>query len=201
VQDVVPVFDLLAIAAVLALVVFVLRIAYLSLRGRLPQAGKLATRVAYCAAAYVAVSISVSAARPERSIGLGERWCFDDWCISVDRVSRQAAGADLIYTLDLQTYNAARRPQAALYPWMFVRDAQDRHFGPDGREWVGAVESSIPPHESLRFSVAFHVPADARQLSFVTNHGSGAPCTPLPSVLIIGQGGCLFHKYNSIHLE
>jgi hypothetical protein len=200
-QDVVPLFDLLSIVAVLAAAVTALRIVSLLIRRRRPQAARVATRWAYCSAVYVAVSIGVSAMRTEHSIGLGERWCFDDWCISVDRVSRRAAGVDLIYTLDLQAHNAARRPQAALHPWMFVRDVQGRHFAPDGRAWVAAVESPIPPYESHPFTVEFHVPADAHQLAFVTNHGSGTPCALVPAVLIIGQGRCLFHKYNSIRLE
>jgi hypothetical protein len=70
----------------------------------------------------------------------------------------------------------------------------DRHFAPDGNAWIADVEASIPPHESHRFDVAFHVPSDARQLAFVTNHGSGTPCTLLPSIFIIGQGRCLSHK-------
>ena len=40
-----------------------------------------------------------------------------------------------------------------------------------------------------------------RRFASVTNHGSGTPCALLPAVLIIGQGRCLFHRYNSIRLE
>jgi len=200
-QDVIPLFDLLAIAAVLASAVTALRVAYLLIRRRLPQVRKLARRWAICAFVYLCVSLAVSAARPQRSIGVGERWCFDDWCLSVDGVHRQPSGGDVVYLLNLQAYNAARRPQRALYPWMFLRDVADRHFAPDGNRWIADVEASIAPHESHRFDVAFHVPADARQVAFVTNHGSGNPCALLPSILIVGQGRCLFHKYDSIRLE
>ena len=200
-QDVIPLFDLLVILAVLASAVTAVRIAYLLIRRRPTQAGTVARRWAICAFVYVSVSLTVSAARPQRSIGVGDRWCFDDWCLSVDRVRRQPSGAEVVYVLNLQAYNTARRAQRALHPWMFLRDATDRHFAPDGNEWIADVEASIPPHESHRFDVMFHVPADARQLAFVTNHGSGTPCMLLPSILIIGQGRCLFHKYDSIRLE
>ena len=200
-QDVIPLFDLLAILAVLASAGTAGRIGYLLIRRRSAQARKAATRWAICAFVYAAVSVTVSAARPQRSIGVGERWCFDDWCLSVDGVQREPSGGDVVYRLNLQAYNAAGRPQRALYPWMFLRDAADRHFSPDGNRWIEDVEASIAPHESHRFDVAFHVAADARRLAVVTNHGSGKPCMLLPSILIIGQGRCLFHKYDSIRLE
>ena len=200
-QDVIPLFDLLMILAVLTSAGTAVRIVYLVIRWRLAQARKVATRWAICAVVYLSASLTVSAARPQRSIGVGERWCFDDWCLSVDSVRRQPSGADAVYLLKLQAYNAAARPQRALHPWMFLRDAADRHFSPDGSRWITDVEASIAPHESHRFDVGFHVPADARQVAFVTNHGSGMPCTLLPSLLILGQGRCLFHKYDSIRLE
>jgi hypothetical protein len=200
-QDVVPLFDLLAILAVLTSAGTAVRIAYLLIRRRPSQAGKTGKRWAIGALVYLCASLIVSAARPQRSIGVGDRWCFDDWCLSVDRVGRQPSGAEAVYVLNLQAYNAARRPQRALYPWMFLRDAAGRHFAPDGRAWIADVEASIPPHESHRFDVAFHLPADARQLAFVTNHGFGTPCALLPSILIIGQGRCLFRKYDSIRLD
>lgn len=200
-QDVVPLFDLLAILAVLTSAGTALRIAYLLIRRRSAQARTVATRWAIGAFVYVSASLTVSALRPQRSIGVGERWCFDDWCLSVDNVRRQPSGGDVVYLLNLQAFNEARRPQRALYPWMFLRDAADRHFVPDGSRWIADVEASIAPHGSHRFDVAFHVPADARQVALVTNHGSGRPCSLLPSILIIGQGRCLFHKYDSIRLD
>jgi len=200
-QDVIPLFDLLVILAVLASAGTAARIAYLLIRRRSAQAAKVAKRWGIATLVYVSVSLTVSAARPQRSIGVGDRWCFDDWCVSVESVRRQPSGGEMVYLLNLRAYNAAGRPQRALYPWMFLRDAADRHFAPDGNTWIADVEASIPPHESHRFDVAFHVPSDARQLAFVTNHGSGTPCMLLPSILIIGQGRCLFHKYDSIRLE
>jgi hypothetical protein len=200
-QDVIPLFDLLVILAVLASAGTAARIAYLLIRRRSAQARHVATRWAICTFLYVSVSLTVSAARPQRSIGVGDRWCFDDWCVSVDSVRRQPSGGQVMYLLNLRAYNAAGRAQRALYPWMFLRDEADRHFAPDGNRWISDVEASIPPHESHQFDVAFHVPSDARQLAFVTNHGSGKPCSLLPSILVIGQGRCLFHKYDSIRLE
>ena len=84
---------------------------------------------------------------------------------------------------------------------MFVRDAEGRQYPPATKDWVASVEASIGSHEAHRFSVDFLVSADARQLGFVTNHGSGTPCNLLPALVFISQGGCLFGKFDSIRLH
>ena len=196
-----PLPDLIAVLAVLASAATWLRVVYLLLRRRHEHAGRICLRWTVCAGVYLALSLAISALRPERSIGLGDRWCFDDWCVSVDHVTRSPANTDAVYTLELQTYNEARRPQAVRYPWMFVRDQQGRRYEPQTPDWIVQVESRIPPQQSKRFSVTFRVPADARRLTFVTGHGSGTPCLLATSVLLIGEGGCLFQKYDSIRLE
>jgi hypothetical protein len=200
-QAVNPLVDLTAILAILASAAATVRIAYLLMRGRRMQARRVLTRSAFVAAGYVVVSLGASAVRPERSISLGERWCFDEWCVSVDGVTHHDASGGTVYTLDLQTYNAGRRPQRALYPWMFLRDDNGRQFQPTTKDWVNSVEASVAPHGSNRFPIDFLVPGDAGKLGFSTNHGSGAPCNFLAAVVFIGQGGCLFNKYDSIRLQ
>jgi len=82
-QAVNPLVDLTAILATLASAAATVRIAYLLMRGRRVQARRVLTRSAFVAVGYLVVSLGASAVRPERSISLGERWCFDEWCVSV----------------------------------------------------------------------------------------------------------------------
>ena len=161
-QDVIPLFDLLVILAVLASAGTAARIAYLLIRRRSAQAGKVAKRWGISTVVYISVSLMVSAARPQRSIGVGDRWCFDDWCVSVDRVRRQPSGGDVVYLLSLQAYNAAGRPQRALYPWMFLRDAAD----PQDASWFTSTPSAREREDGqstfgVRRSVARTVPRSA----------------------------------------
>ena len=199
-QAVNPLVDLAAILAVLATAATTLRMIYLLMRVGRPQAKRVLTRWGISAVAYLAISLSASALRPERSIGLGERWCFDEWCVSVDRVTSRSVTGGTMYTLELHTYNDGRRPQRALYPWMFIRDADGHRYQPSTTDWVASVETSIGSHESHRFPVDFLVSASSRQLAFVTNHGSGTPCNFLSALVFISQGGCLFGKFDSIRL-
>jgi hypothetical protein len=200
-QAVNPLVDLIAILAVVLSAGTVLRMLYLLLRGRRPDVLRVLIRLSWCVLAYVAVSLATSAIRPARSIGQEERWCFDDWCVSVDRVTRRPAAGGTIYTLDLQTYNAGSRPQRALYPWVFVRDAGGQQYRSTTKEWETAMAGTIAPHESNHFSLDFLLPPGVRAVGFSTNHGGGAPCRLVPSLLFVSQGGCLFHKYDSIHLQ
>ncbi|HTM04851.1 MAG TPA: hypothetical protein VL173_15175 [Vicinamibacterales bacterium] len=199
-QAVTPLFDLLAMGSVAATAIAILRVAYLFVRGRWPQGQRTLKHWGIGAAAYCTLAILIGAARPERSIGLGQRWCFDDWCVSVDRVSRRSAATDTLVTLDLEAYNNGGRTQRALYPWMFLRDDQGHRFEPDGTAWIADAEAPVAPHESSRFSVTFHVPMAARELDFVTGHGSGKPCRMVAALLLAGDSRCLFNKYDSIRL-
>src|SRR5678816_1600771 len=96
-QSVNPLVDLAAILAVLGTAATTLRMIYLLMRGRRPQARRVLARWGISALAYLMVSLSASALRPERSIGLGERWCFDEWCVSVDRVTSRNASTGTLY--------------------------------------------------------------------------------------------------------
>jgi hypothetical protein len=62
------------------------------------------------------------------------------------------------------------------------------------------VAARVPPHGVARTSMEFVVPRDARNLGLVTGHG-GTPCALLPSLLEIGQAGCLFHTPDMIRIQ
>ena len=201
VQAVTPLFDLLAILAVLATAGVLLRLGYLLIRGRRAQAIGTLKKWGIGATVYIAVALAVGAARPERSIGIGARWCFDDFCVAVDHVTRRDTPPTATYTLDVEASNTARLPEGARYPWMFVRDERGRHYLPDNKNWIPAIETRIPGHGSRRFAVDFTVPASAQHLRFVTGHGFGKPCSLVASLLMAGDSRCLFQKYDSIRLE
>jgi hypothetical protein len=201
VQAVTPLFDLFAILAVVATAATCVRLGYLLIFRRRVQALRSLKHWGVGAAAYIALALAVGAARPERSIGLGSRWCFDDFCVAVDHVTRRDALPNAIYTLDVEAYNAGRLPEGARYPWMFVRDGQGRHYLPDHTGWISEIETRIPGHASRHVAVDFTVPATAQHLAFVTGHGFGKPCSLIASLLMAGDSRCLFQKYDSIRLE
>lgn len=201
VQETPQIFTLVLLLCVLASLVTFVLVAYRALRGRRSGAMRLLSRWGACALVYLAISVAVSVARPVRVIEPGQDWCFDDWCIALAAVQQRAApgGHDIIYTTDLRIANNARLPEGAQGFWAYLRDADGRRFAPTDGAWRDDVVARVPGHGVARISMEFVVPPDVRQLGLVTGHG-GPPCSFLPSLLEIGQGGCLFHRPNMIRV-
>jgi hypothetical protein len=203
VQQTPQLFTLALVLCVLASLVTLLIAAYRLVRGRRSSALRLIGRWVICALAYLAISVAVSWTRPARVIEQGQNWCFDDWCIAVEAVRHAPSpnGTDVTYTADIRIYNDARSPEGVRGFWAYLRDEDDRRYAPAPGPWKDVVAARVPPHGFARTSMDFVVPRGARDLGFVTGHGGGTPCGLLPSLLEIGQGGCLFHKPNMIRVQ
>ena len=202
IQETPQLFTLLLILCVVASLVTFATAAYRAMRGRRSGAVRLLSRWATCVLAYLAISVVVSLARPGRIIEPDRDWCFDDWCIALEAVHQRPSpsGSDVIYTTDLRIYNGARLPEGARGFWAYLRDQNARRFAPTAGAWQDVVAARVPPHGFARTSMDFVVPQGERQLGFVTGHG-GPPCSLIPSILEIGQGGCLFHRPNMIRVR
>ncbi|HZF29456.1 MAG TPA: hypothetical protein VE907_10080 [Gammaproteobacteria bacterium] len=202
VQETPQVFMLLLLLCLLASLITFTVAAYRAIRGRRAGALTLLARWGLCAIAYLIVSAGVSVFKPTKIVALDQDWCFDDWCIAVERVT-SGPSAELgraVYTTDVRIFNAARSPEAVKGFWVYLRDELDRRYEPMPGSWVDVVTAPVAPHSSARTSIAFVVPQDVRELGLVTGHGSGTPCALVPSLLEIGQGGCLFHRPNMIRV-
>ncbi len=203
VQETPQVFTLALVVCVLSSLVTWLIAAYRVTRGRRSSALRLVARWVVGALLYLAISVAVSASRSAVIIEQGQNWCFDDWCIAVEavRTAPSPNGTDVTYTADIRLYNDARSPEGTRGFWAYVRDEDDRRYAPAPGAWKDVVAGRVPPHGFARTSMDFVVPRGARDLGFVTGHGGGAPCALLPSLLEIGQAGCLFHKPNMIRMQ
>jgi hypothetical protein len=189
------IFDLLFLAAFLASFIALIAAAYAAIRGRIPRAVAILGVWLACAAAYMTASVVVAYVAPQRVIAAGEPWCFDDWCLMVKKVQH----ADTNYNVDLLISSRAKRvTQRANGAWVYLRDENDRHYEPFEDPGEVPLDLLLQPGESITAQRRFAVPAKVRKLGLVTGHG-GPPCG-LMSLVIIGQGGCLFHKQTMIRL-
>jgi hypothetical protein len=202
-QETPQIFTLTLLLSVLASFVVFLIAAYRLIRGRRPSALRLLSRWGACAGVYLMISISVSLIRPVRIVEQGQNWCFDDWCLAVEGVRRTPSpnGRDVTFTAEIRIYNDARSPEGVRGFWAYLRDENDRRYLPTPGPWQDIVASRVQGHGFAHTSIDFVVPKDARPRGFVTGHGSGTSCGLLPSLLEIGQGGCLFHRPNMIRIE
>jgi hypothetical protein len=149
---------------------------------------------------YMAASLAVAFARPQRVLSTGEDWCFDDWCLTVDDSRTIAAGPQTAYTVDFRVFSRARRvEQRALGAWIYLIDERGRMYSAESDAAVAPLDVLLQPGESVATSRTFRVPSDAHELGLVTGHG-GSYCG-VGSILIIGQGGCLFNKPTMIRIR
>lgn len=190
------IFDLLFLAAFLASVITLIIAAVFSIRGRNEQAMRTLGHWLLCAAAYLTVSAVVAYAEPQRILNVGDPWCFDDWCLTAEKVTHTADS----YEVGMRIFSTARRvAQRAKGAWIYVIDEQGRRFPPEARADDVPLDVLLQPSESVEASRIFRIPADTHRLGLITGHG-GPYCGAM-SLLIIGGAGCLFNKPVMIRIE
>jgi hypothetical protein len=207
----VSLFDLFFLASFLGCAVAVLRIAYRLARGRLATARRAAARLTAFVACYAAVLVAVSLAAPGRTLPLGERLCFDEWCMAVAHVSRQSAigdahagGVFYVVTLEISSRSRGRR-QREINTYR-LRDGGGRTFdvSPAGqaalRQAGLAAEPAsafVDPGRSFESRLVFDVPRDAAGLGLV----KASPGWLQPGRFIIGEPASFFHRPTVMRLD
>jgi hypothetical protein len=187
------VFDLLFLAAFAVSLIALAAAAFAAIRGRVARAFSILTIWLACAAVYLGTSVAVAFFAPQRVIAAGQPWCFDDWCLTVEKVRHTNA----IYDVDLRISSRAKRvTQRAKGAWIYLRDQNDQRYDPAPAQVP--LDVLLQPGESVAATRSFRVPTSVRELGLVTGHG-GPPCSVM-SLVIIGNGGCLFHKQTMIRL-
>jgi hypothetical protein len=200
------VFDLLFIVCFLTAVVSVLRAAYYAGRRRWTSSARVLRRLGYLAAVYLAVLVAVSLLSRPTVLRMGERQCFDDWCVSVEHAVRQAraglppadvAARGVFCVVTVRVSNAARRrAQRASDAGVCLIDEKGHRYepSPPGQRALDAtglggsdLTTRLPPGGSFVRRVVFDVPTDAAGLALVVNHGR------FPGLLIIGDPHSFLH--------
>jgi hypothetical protein len=211
---VISIFDLLFIVCFLAAAISLLRAAYYACRRRWMSSARVLRRLGYGAGAYTIVLVAVSLTSSVKVLRMGERQCFDDWCISVERVARQsqigerpaaanARGAFWLVTVKVS--NAARRraQRETDVGVCLIDPAGHRYYpSPPGQMALDAtgaggqeLTTMMAPGGSFERTVVFDVPRDSTDLGLVVTHG------PFPGVLIIGDSGSFLHAPTVVRLS
>ena len=193
-------FDLLFLLAVPVSVVTLARAAFFAVRGSGARGLKILRVYAVCALIYLLAGVAVSLFKPQRVLSTNDPWCFDDWCLQVEKVTRTAAQSDNLYRVDFRIFSRARRvSQRAKGAWIYLIDDKDRRFSPDADPAAVPLDVLLQPEESVSTSRTFHVPGDAGHLGLITGHG-GPYCNAM-AFLIIGESGCRFGKPTMIRIQ
>jgi hypothetical protein len=207
-------FDLLLIACFLTAVVSLLRAAYYAGRRRWVDSARVLRRLGCLAIVYFAVLVAVSLLSRPKVLRMGERQCFDDWCVSVEHAARRSRvgqppadveARGVFYVVTVRVSNAARRrAQRAADVGVCLIDDNGHRYGPSplGQRALDAtgaggqdLTTRMPPGGSFVRRVVFDVPREAAELALVVNHGR------FPGLVIIGHPHSFLHAPTVIKLS
>jgi hypothetical protein len=192
--------DLVFLIAVLTSAVSLSIMAVSAIGGHGRRALKLLAYYSTGGILYVLLGLTVALLKPQHVLRAGDPWCFDDWCLTVEDVTRAPNQADTRYQVGLRVFSEARRvSQRAKGAWIYLIDERGRRFSPEPDASAVPLDIPLEPHESVVTSRTFHVPNDASRLGLITGHG-GPYCGPM-SFLVIGESGCLFHKPTMVRIQ
>jgi hypothetical protein len=173
-----PIFLLLLLIGLMTLGAAVTAV----IRGRRAQAFRTLRNLGIGVLLYVAVLCAVRWNTQQRVLRVGDPWCFDDWCLTVEHVQRIPKSSQTAYDVSLRIFSQARRvSQRAKGAWIYVVDAQGRRYPPEPDVAAASLEALLGPGESIRTSRVFLLPAETTTASLITGHGF--PCC-YPSVII-----------------
>jgi hypothetical protein len=208
------IFDLVFIACFLTAVVSLLCATYYASGRRWARSAQVLRRLGFGAALYAALLMAVSLASRPNVLRMGERQCFDEWCITVERAARQslvgnppaAANArGIFYVVTVKVSNAARRrAQRETDVGVCLIDlAGHRYYpSPQGQIALDAMgtggqdlTTKMPPGRSFERTLVFDVPKDTADLGLVVTHGL------FPGALIIGDSQSFFHPPTIVRLN
>ena len=186
------IFDVIFLLAMFCTFITLVAAGTLAILGRRSQALRILGIWTSCAAIYLGVGLAVSFLRPQSVRSIGEPWCFDDWCLTVQNVKLEANSTNNTYRVDLRVESRAKRiAQRANGAWIYLIDQNGQRFAPESSSFV-PLDVLLSPGASIAATRTFLLPRSARAVGIVTGHGG--PYCGVMDFLIIGNSGCLFHK-------
>ena len=188
-------FDLVFIFLFLASVATLITAALVALRGRRAHALGIVGKLAVAAIGYLLIVSVVGLLAPQRVLGVGDPWCFDDWCLSVESVTRIPAPPSVRVSLRILS-RSRRVTQRAKDAWIYVIDRNGNRYAPDPDASAAPLDVRLAAGESVTMSRTFRVPADAGELGLITGHGAWGP-----GHFIIGDEASFFHKRTFVRLS
>jgi hypothetical protein len=160
--------------------------------GQHRRAGRILIRWAVGLAAYATILVTAAVAmRPNKlSFKIGERFCDDDLCGSIENVDKTTStSGEVTYRLGFRLFSKANRGQrSAKGATIYLTDEHNRRFLPVHDPSAIPFDVAIPPGHSVNTSFTFNVPPNAHTLFFAARMDRVSPAS-----FMIGNGD-LLHK-------
>lgn len=208
------IFDLVLILAVLGSVIALCALFYFLLRRQWRWARRVALAFISVVVLYAVTLVGVALLSPQRVLAMHQDRCFDDWCLSVERVVQQptvgvapavVTAHKEFYLVTVRVTSQARAiSQRALDVQVYLLDAQGQRYdssvsGQQALDMAGqggqALSTELAPGGSFTRTIVFDLPRGLAHLALVVTHGL------FPDLLVIGSEQSFLHKPTIIELH
>ena len=144
---------------------------------------------------YLAALTLVSLLTPGTVVNIGDSYCYDLWCLGVNQVKATPRGPDILYTAEVRIFVDSTHPHylpaEPAKSFFYVLDDQGRRYPLLRDASFLNTDVTVQPGESVKSSLAFLAPPNARKLYLMGEAGQ----VFLPWVyLYFGSDISLFHR-------
>jgi hypothetical protein len=155
------------------LVLLALTVAAVMVLARVPRAGRVFAGIAVL---YLGAVSLVSLITPRTIVSVGDSYCWDLWCLGIQKVNATPQGQNVLYTAEVSLFadstNTQRLPADPNgKQFFYVTDERGRRF-PIMHSSLADTDITVAPGESVKSALTFVVPADARNLYLTGDVGA-----------------------------
>ena len=160
------IFSLLAFPVTLASVIGLFAFLVLLVTRRFRMAAKVLAVSVGGWAAYVGSVTAISLLAPQRIIDIGNSYCWDNWCMGIEKVNTAPRGQEIVYSVDVRIFDADERVKTSIKgASVYLMDERGRRFPLVRDPSVIPFDTPLDPAQSLRTTMTFAAAADASHLS------------------------------------
>src|SRR5262245_30547101 len=128
-------------------------------------APKVAAASVAALAFYFVAATTIWWVSPERVIKLGDSYCWDLWCMGIDKVNAIPRGQEIIYKIDVHFFSDANTVKTGSDDArVYLVDDRGRRFPLVDDPSVIPINTRLDPGQSLKTSLTFVGPTDATHL-------------------------------------
>jgi len=143
---------------------------------------------------YLAALALVSLLTPRTVVNIGDSYCYDLWCLGINQVNATPQGRNILYTADVSIFvdstHPHQLPAEQATHFLYVLDDQGRRYPLLPEASFVDADVTVQPGESVKTSLAFRAPPNARKLYLMANDGGYPPWV----YMYFGSDISLFHR-------
>jgi hypothetical protein len=125
---------------------------------------------------YSAVVTVISVMTPRTIVSVGDGYCYDLWCVGVQKVDVVPQGQNVVYKAQVRLFSDANSVKtSARGASVYLVDEQGRRFPLVADANKNPLDVTLSPGETVNTEFTFVAAADARQLFLTRDSGDLPP--------------------------